>query len=73
MRESNRINSWRPEITGFPAPLNPSIRGHIYDLHIYIAKLDDGTFWAGWFQTSRPEHNWSVDNKLNRMFLENEG
>jgi 5-methylcytosine-specific restriction protein A len=71
--ESNRVYAWRPDITGFPQPINPRNREHIYDLHIYIAKLRSGEFWAGWYQSSRPENNWPINEKLNQMFLKDEG
>ena len=71
--ESQRVNAWRPNITGFPRPINPGERSHIYDLHIYIVRLDNGEYWAGWFQSSRPEDNWSINEKLNTMFDKEEG
>jgi 5-methylcytosine-specific restriction enzyme A len=70
---NNRVYAWRPEMTGFPKPANPKVRSHIYDLHIYIARLDNGEFWAGWFQASKPEPNWPINNTLNRMFNEDQG
>lgn len=72
-RESNRVHAWDPDKTGFPSSPDPSIRSHIYDLHIYLVSLDNGQYWAGWFQTSKPESNWPIDNNLNRMFTESEG
>ena len=72
-RRSNRVNAWKPDLTGFPTPVDPAKRSRIYDLHIYIAKLDNDEYWAGWFQTSKPEANWPINDTLNRMFKENEG
>ena len=72
-RASNRIDAWRPNITGFPRPKNPRARSHIYDLHVYIARLDNGEYWAGWFQASKPEANWPINNELNKMFTQDEG
>jgi len=71
--QSERVNAWRPDITGFPIPPNPRERSHIYDLHIYIARLENGEYWAGWFKTSRPEANWSINEELNKMFDKQEG
>jgi 5-methylcytosine-specific restriction enzyme A len=72
-RASERVNAWRPSMTGFPTPANPRVRGHIYNLHIYIARLQNGQYWAGWFNTSQPEPNWPINNKLNKMFTQDEG
>ncbi len=69
---NNRVYAWRPEMTGFPKPPNPSVRGHVYDLHIYIARLATGEFWAGWFQASKPEPNWPVNDTLIRIFNEDQ-
>lgn len=71
--EQNRVRAWMPNLTGFPKPINPKQRNPIYDLHIYIVKLDDGAYWAGWFHTSRPEHNWPMNESLNKMFTEDAG
>ncbi len=71
--ENNRVNAWRPNITGFPQPVNPVVRGHIENLYVYIAKLDNGGYWAGWFQTGTPEPDWAVNRQLNRMFSEDAG
>jgi 5-methylcytosine-specific restriction enzyme A len=71
--ESQRVDAWRPSITGFPRPQNPREREHIDDLHIYIVKLDNGQYWAGWFQASRPKANWQINYELNKMFTQEEG
>ncbi|PIU72613.1 HNH endonuclease [Candidatus Woesearchaeota archaeon CG_4_10_14_0_2_um_filter_33_10] len=71
--ENNRVHAWRPDLTGFPQPADPSVRIHIENLHVYIAKLDNGEYWAGWFQAGTPEPDWAVNRKLNRMFTENAG
>jgi 5-methylcytosine-specific restriction protein A len=72
-RESNRVDAWRPNLTGFPRPINPRERSHIYNLHIYIARLENGDYWAGWFQASAPEANWPINDELNKMFTQDEG
>ncbi|MCI0504420.1 HNH endonuclease [Candidatus Micrarchaeota archaeon] len=72
-RESNRVYAWHPDYTDFPKPTNPSEKEHIYDLRIYIVKLENGEYWAGWLNRSRPEPNWSVNKDLNEIFLKDEG
>lgn len=70
--QTERVYAWRPDLTDFPKPPDPKLRSHIYNLHIYIVKLEN-EYWAGWFQASRPEQNWPINDALNRMFTENEG
>jgi len=72
-RESNRIYAWKPNLTGFPEPSDPSVREPIENLCVYIAKLSDGDFWAGWFQKSEPESDWPTNESINKMFLDEEG
>jgi 5-methylcytosine-specific restriction protein A len=72
-RESNRVLAWRPDLTRFPKPMNPSVREHINNLHVYIARLENGELWAGWFQASQPALEWSTNSELNRMFTGSEG
>lgn len=72
-KESKRVFAWRPDLTDFPKPINPKKRSRIYNLRIYIARLDNNEYWAGWFQASQPEQDWSVNATLNRMFTEDEG
>jgi 5-methylcytosine-specific restriction protein A len=72
-RANNRVHAWSPALTGFPKPVNPAVRAHIYNLHIYIVKLTNGEYWAGWFDKSRPEPNWATNQHLNKMFTESEG
>jgi 5-methylcytosine-specific restriction protein A len=67
------VYAWHPDLTGFPRPADPKVRSHIYNLVVYIAHLDNGEYWAGWFQKSQPEANWPINQDLNRMFTENEG
>jgi len=72
-KENKRIFAWRPDLTGFPKSPNPTKPSLIYDLCIYIVRLENNEYWAGWFQTSRPEQNWSINGTINKMFTENEG
>jgi len=72
-KESHRVYAWRSDLTRFPKPTDPKQRSQIYDLHIYIVKLENGEYWAGWFQTSKPEQDWPINPALNKMFTENEG
>jgi len=71
--QGNRVYAWRSNLTGFPKPDNPQKRSHIYDLHIYIVKLENDEYWTGWFHTSKPEQSWPINETLNRMFTENTG
>jgi len=68
-RKSNRVYAWHPEYTKFPVPVDPSKREHIYNLVIFLALLENGEYWAGWFQTSKPEQDWPINDALNEMFL----
>ncbi len=72
-RKSNRVYAWRPDLTGFPTPVNPKVMGHINNLHVYIARLKNGELWAGWFQASQPEPEWPTNPALKRMFKAPEG
>src|SRR2546427_2087720 len=72
-RESNRVYAWRPDLTGFPKPANSKVRGHINNLHIYIARLKNGELWAGWVQTGLPRPGWATNSALKRMFTTPEG
>jgi 5-methylcytosine-specific restriction protein A len=72
-RNTNRVYAWDPDITNFPRPNDPTIHELIDDVCIYIAKLKNGEFWAGWFQSNMPENNWYINKKLNRMFVQSEG
>ena len=72
-RQANRVHAWNPNLTGFPKPDNPKQRSHIDDLHIYIARLDNGKFWAGWFHTNKPKPGWSTNDTLHKMFSKKEG
>lgn len=45
----NRVDAWRPE-NGFPQPASPTSRHSLpRGLAVFIARTDNGTFWAGWF------------------------
>ena len=68
-RKSNRVYAWHPKFTKFPIPIDPSKREHIYNLVIYLVLLENGEYWAGWFQTSKPEQDWPINDALNEMFL----
>ena len=71
--QSNRIYAWRPDLTGFPEPPEPQKHSHIHNLHVYITKLDNDEYWAGWFHIEEPEQNWPINEMLNRMFVESTG
>ena len=72
-RKSNRVYAWHPKYTKFPVPRDPSKREHIYDLVVYLVALENGTYWAGWFQKSKPEQDWPINNALNEMFIRGAG
>ena len=72
-RESNRVLAWHPDHTNFPKPIDNTKREHVYDLVVYLVSLENGQYWAGWFQTSRPESDWPINNSLNDIFPKNEG
>lgn len=72
-RESNRVLAWHPDYTNFPKPRDNTKREHVYDLVVYLVSLENGQYWAGWFQTSRPESDWPINDSLNDIFLRNEG
>jgi 5-methylcytosine-specific restriction protein A len=72
-KKNNRVYAWVPNETGFPKPKESSVKEHIEDLYIYIVKLNNGEFWAGWFQKSSPDPNWAVNEEIKKIFLEDEG
>lgn len=74
-RESNRVLAWHPEHTEFPKPETPGDRDSVsvYNLAIYIAKLEDGSYWAGWVHRGKPGKDWPINDKLDRIFEEEEG
>lgn len=72
-RASNRIYAWVPDFTGFPQPKNPSIREPIEHLRVYIAKLSNGEFWAGWFQKDEPDSGWPTNEAIDKMFSDDDG
>ena len=72
-RASNRVYAWHTDYTGFPTLRNPREREEIDDLVIYITKLENATYWAGWFHQSDPSPHWSVNYELNTMFRDGAG
>lgn len=72
-KASNRVHSWHPDHTNFPRPSDPSKRGNIYNLVIYLVTLENGEVWAGWFQESQPRSDWPINNALNDMFIVGQG
>ena len=72
-RKSNRVYAWHPKYTKFPVPRNPAKREHIYNLVVYLVALENGTYWAGWHQKSKPEQNWPINDALNDLFLKGAG
>lgn len=74
-RQSNRVHAWHPEYTDFPTPEHPEDQDsvNVYDLVIYIVRLEDGSYWAGWLHRSKPGKDWPINDKLDRLFEENAG
>jgi 5-methylcytosine-specific restriction enzyme A len=72
--EANRVEAWRPDLTGFPAmPEGIDVAGDVpddlvEDLRVFIVRDSEDRFWAGWIQAGPPPIS---DPRLLRMF-ENE-
>ena len=69
---SNRLYAWHPQY-GFPKPANPNKRTAVPNLVIYLIRTTQGEFWAGWFQAPNPQAGWSVDIRLQPMFIQEDG
>ena len=64
-KEANRILSWHPN-NNFPLDYD-----HNQDnLVIYIVKTIDKKYWAGWFLKNDIPKEWSVNDFLRRLFIE---
>lgn len=72
-KQSNRVYAWHPDHTDFPKPINPEIREEPPNLRIYIARLDDNTYWAGWTDVENPKENWPIDIELQSVFEKSGG
>lgn len=64
-KATNRVPSWHPE-NGFPDEYNSNIE----NLVIYIAKLIDGDYWAGWFLQDQIHKKLIISELLSKMFTQ---
>lgn len=64
-KESNRVLAWHPS-NSFPEEYNPDVE----NLVIYIVKTTNGEFWAGWFLKNDIPKDWSINDFLRRLFIE---
>lgn len=64
-KESNRVLAWHPN-NSFPEDYNPDIE----NLVIYIIKTTNSEFWAGWFLKNDIPKDWSINDFLRRLFIE---
>ena len=72
-KESNRLFAWHPQYSGFPAAVDPESRVGVPNLVIYLIRTTEGEYWAGWFQAAAPKAEWQVDERLRRMFTQDDG
>jgi len=72
-RQSHRLYAWHPDYTGFPKPDNPEVQTEISDLRIYIVKLENNQYWAGWIHTGNPETRWETNDEIELLFNRSEG
>jgi hypothetical protein len=72
-KSGNRIYAWRPDLTGFSKPSDPRKRERIQNLRVYIAKLSNNEYWAGWLHVEAPKTNWETNAGLMKIFAANEG
>ena len=72
-KHSNRVLAWHPKYSKFPEPKDSTKRVGVPNLVVYLMRTSDGEFWAGWFQTAKPEASWQVDPRLKPMFTEGDG
>lgn len=69
--DANRLEAWRPDLTGFPAmPAGVQEAADVPDaiiagLRVFILRDDEDHFWAGWIQADPPATD---DPRLMQMF-----
>lgn len=68
-RESNRVEIWKTETTGFP---NESYDEISNPLIVYIVKTIDNTYWAGWFYLNEGYH-FKMNSATAAMFAKDDG
>lgn len=68
-RESNRVEIWKSERTGFPDESYDEVRN---PLIVYIVKTTDNTYWAGWFYLNEGYH-FKMNSVTAAMFAKDDG
>ena len=64
-RESNRVNVWKTELTGFPDTAYDETNN---PLIVYIIKDENGIYWAGWYFINKYDTSWYMNVELAAMF-----
>lgn len=68
-RESNRVEIWKTERTGFPDESYDEVGN---PLIVYIVKTVDNTYWAGWFYLNEGYH-FKMNSATAAMFAKDDG
>ena len=68
-RESNRVEIWKTERTGFPDESYDEVGN---PLIVYIVKAADNTYWAGWFYLNEGYH-FKMNSATAAMFAKDDG
>lgn len=68
-RESNRVEIWKTERTGFPDESYDEVGN---PLIVYIVKTADNTYWAGWFYLNEGYH-FKMNSATAAMFAKDDG
>lgn len=68
-RESNRVEIWKTERTGFPDESYDEVEN---PLIVYIVKTVDNTYWAGWFYLNEGYH-FKMNSATAAMFAKDDG
>lgn len=68
-RESNRVEIWKTERTGFPDENYDEIRN---PLIVYIVKTTDNIYWAGWFYLNEG-YLFKMNSATAAMFAKDDG
>ena len=68
-RESNRVEIWKTERTGFPDESYDEVSN---PLIVYIVKTTNNTYWAGWFYLNEGYH-FKMNSATAAMFAKDDG
>jgi len=68
-RESNRVEIWKTERTGFPDESYDEVNN---PLIVYIVKTTNNTYWAGWFYLNEGCH-FKMNSATAAMFAKDDG